>query len=270
MIAVLLVIGSALCITIDNYIFKKYTNIAPVSIAARRMFIAFILMLPLFLLNISDPPIEFYFLAFISASLFAYVNIYYIKAVNISGISNTAPMLSLTPALVLLLGIPTLGEVPTLIKGIGVAISVSGLFVFAYSKGFRIEKGSLIMISIAIVFAIDGIIFKVLIVMSNIYYAYAICLLFCMSILNIKNHYSIKTVSCSAKMSILLGITLVSMTLLAGFALEYMYVVYVTLLKRLAIIFSMIVGVIVFKERLSKNKLLGTILMLSGMGIVII
>lgn len=92
-------------------------------------------------------------------------NLVFLEAVRISPFSVTIPMLSLTPVFSTLLGIPLLGEVPTAVQGMGIALVVLGAFGINLGSGDRLhlgdawralvrERGSLLMAGVALSWSI--------------------------------------------------------------------------------------------------------------------
>jgi uncharacterized membrane protein len=99
-------------------------------------------------------------------------NLLFLEGVRISPLSVTIPMLGLTPAFAAVLGIPTLGEVPTLRLGIGIGLVVVGALLLnarsaelkrpwrLFAALFR-ERGSLYMVVVALLWAITPLLDKV-------------------------------------------------------------------------------------------------------------
>jgi drug/metabolite transporter (DMT)-like permease len=95
-----------------------------------------------------------------SVALNIVANLAFLMALQISPLSVTIPLLSLTPVFTTLLAIPLLGERPTLLQGLGILLVVAGAFGlnlaaedgFSFSSLWRSwvrEKGALWMVVVA-------------------------------------------------------------------------------------------------------------------------
>ena len=92
-------------------------------------------------------------------------NLAFVTAFRIAPISLTLPLLSLTPALIALISIPLLGEVPSGRQALGIAAVVAGAFLLnlrqdervtlpAMVRAFIRERGSLLMLLVAVCWSI--------------------------------------------------------------------------------------------------------------------
>lgn len=103
--------------------------------------------------------------ALASVILNVIANLGYIAALRTSALSVTIPLLSLTPAFTALLGIPLLGERPTPVQALGIALVVAGalglnlpvgerLSAGSILRSWRREKGALWMVMVAFLWAL--------------------------------------------------------------------------------------------------------------------
>lgn len=89
-------------------------------------------------------------------------NVLFVRAVQISPLSLTIPFLSLTPVFASLAAMPMLGEVPRPLQWFGIALVVLGAFLLRAERGrsliasLRAERGSLMMIAVALCWSITG------------------------------------------------------------------------------------------------------------------
>jgi drug/metabolite transporter (DMT)-like permease len=103
--------------------------------------------------------------ALASVVLNVIANLGYIAALRTSALSLTIPLLSLTPVFTALLGIPLLGERPTAVQGLGIALVVAGalglnlplgerLSIGSVLRSWRREQGALWMVAVAFLWAL--------------------------------------------------------------------------------------------------------------------
>lgn len=84
-------------------------------------------------------------------------NLMFFAALRSSDLSVTIPLLSLTPVFTALLGIPMLGEVPTLPQWIGIGLVVAGAFALnlpGERPYFRWQRGAALMIAVAFLWSL--------------------------------------------------------------------------------------------------------------------
>ncbi len=100
-----------------------------------------------------------------SIALNIVANLLFLLAVRMSPLSATIPFLSLTPVFVTLLAVPLLGEVPSPRQSIGILVVVVGAFRLNLESGEGLsaaagwralgrEKGSLLMVAVAFLWAL--------------------------------------------------------------------------------------------------------------------
>lgn len=125
--------------------------------------------------------------ALVSVALNVVANLAFIYAFKVSPISVTLPMLSLTPALTALLGIPMLGEVPTLRQGLGIGLVVAGAFLLnlqrdekvtvpAMLRAFVRERGALLMLLVAFCWSVTPPLDKLAFQRASVpFHAFVLC-----------------------------------------------------------------------------------------------
>src|SRR5204863_4918099 len=86
-----------------------------------------------------------------------------LRALAVSPLSVTVPLLSLTPAFTALLAVPMLGERPGLLQTVGILAVVTGAFLITLQQGdspsvvlaaFRRERGAMLMAGVAFLWSI--------------------------------------------------------------------------------------------------------------------
>lgn len=79
-----------------------------------------------------------------SLALNVVANLAFIYALKLSPLSITLPLLSLTPVITTLLGVPLLGEVPSLRQWLGIVVVVVGAFLLNLQAGERVTLRTLV------------------------------------------------------------------------------------------------------------------------------
>lgn len=96
--------------------------------------------------------------AFGSVALNLVANALFIKAIQVSPLSVTIPLLSLTPAFATLVAIPLLGQTPRPIQVVGIVLVVFGALALHLGGGagerFRVEPGSVMMAVVALLWSL--------------------------------------------------------------------------------------------------------------------
>ncbi|MBU0757835.1 MAG: DMT family transporter, partial [Nanoarchaeota archaeon] len=172
MIGILLGLGSAIFnATWNTLIGALNKKSSQLQVAMYNCLFAFLFILPFLIgqgLNVKSNIFWLVLVVFVIIDSIAML--LYIKAIHISGVSKTVPLLSFTPVLVILIGFVFLKEIPTLIAVLGVLLVILGAYflnIKQYNLGFFEpileifkDKGTKYMFIVAVLFAIDAMLFK--------------------------------------------------------------------------------------------------------------
>lgn len=204
-----------------------------------------------------------------------------VKALQISRLSVSLPMLSLTPLFLVILSYVMLKEMPTVSGFIGILLIVVGAYVvnikngkgfFAPFKSLLKIKGSLYVIIVAFVWAITANLFKIGILSSNAIYfsalVYSFISLIMLPLFFVNLNKNLNEMKQNFKMLFFLGVSSAFMISASSYAMIGAIVPYVISLKRSSLVFSIFIGYLFFNEKDIKNALAGTVIMLIG-GILI-
>lgn len=124
-------------------------------------------------------PVAGYLLpALLSVALNVVANVLFVVAIQVSPLSLTIPLLSLTPVFTTLLAVPMLGEVPGRFQGIGIALVVAGAFALhaapergrgplELTRAFLRERGSMLMAGVALLWSLGPPLDKLAIARSS-------------------------------------------------------------------------------------------------------
>jgi len=208
--------------------------------------------------------------------------ILYFKSIKVSPLSLTVPFLTFTPLFLLITSPIMLGEFPSLLGVIGILLIVFGAYVLniqTLHKGFLApfkaifkEKGSVLMLIVALIFSIAANIDKIAILHSNpIFYIltfHIFLTLIFTSIIHFKSKDKIEKIKRNYKGLILIGFLFAVMIMAQMIAVKLTLVPYVISIKRTTAIFSVIFGYLFFKEKNFKQCLLGAIIMVIGVFLI--
>jgi uncharacterized membrane protein len=221
------------------------------------------------------------FIPFIPLEVFAYF--LYIKAIRKTPISLVAPLLSFTPVFLILTSFLILGELPSVYGVYGILLVVIGAYVLNISpkigllgpfKSLFSEKGSIYMLTVALIFSITASLSKILVQSSSPMFASAIYLLFLSIVIFIilliyqrKNLIYLKT---NFKELLPTGFFYGLMAIFHNLAITLAIVPYMMSIKRTSSIFSVFYGHFWFNEKNMKFRIFGTCIMVLGAAIIIL
>ncbi len=206
-----------------------------------------------------------------------------LKAFITTDLSLTVPMMSFTPAFLILTSFLILGEFPTLIGIAGIALIVIGSYVlnlnvkkkgllYPFKELFR-NKGTLFMLIVAFLFSISSNYDKLTVLKSDPVFSTA---MFCLSlgllffIISLAKKKQVLSIYQDNFYRFLLIAAILSVGGIAvNSALTMQIVPYVLSIKRISIIFGVIYGFWIFKEKHMLNRAVGAVIMLLGAVMII-
>jgi drug/metabolite transporter (DMT)-like permease len=280
MLWITLSIITALSIAARDVSIKTYKQLPPLEIAAIELFWS----LPLLLLGCFWVPMpaldEIFWWAFllsIPINIVAYI--LYLYAIKLSPLSLTVPFLAFTPAFMILTGFLVLNEKINIWGGLGVGFIVLGSYILNFKeirygllKPFTAllhEKGSWMMLIVALVFSFAAVIGKKAMLHSSpLYFSYYFFLVFNITILAalfITRQSSLRKVLQHPRKGSWLGALLMIHISFHGLAIAISTAVYMVAIKRSSILFSVLMSWLILQEEDIKYRGLGTILMFAGM-----
>ncbi len=210
--------------------------------------------------------------------------ILYTKALKVSPLSLTMPFLALTPLFLIIMAYVIVGESVSIYGGIGIMLVALGSYTLNLHKMkyallepvkaiFR-EKGSVMIIFVALIFSITASLGKVAIEHSSpfffgSFYFILITILFT-PIAMVKTRGGLKI----SKKDILplssIGVTFALMIIFHMLAMSLVNVAYMISIKRTSLLFSILYGHLLFREEKIAEKALGAIIMLLGFVLIVI
>jgi len=202
----------------------------------------------------------------------------YLRAIQVSPLSLTLPFLSLTPVFLIGTSYLMLGEVPDKTGFVGILLVAAGAYclnIHVVKQGilepFRTigkERGSVLMIMVALLFSITSNLGKIAVQHSSpIFFSTFYLFLLSFSLFLIVRFKSKNILSKAVSHPLLflfMGISMAIMMLTHLKAVSLVEVSYMISVKRLSLLIGVVYGALFFKEKNIKERFLGSALMVLG------
>lgn len=241
-------------------------------------FAAPLLLLLLPFIEIPSLDLPFFLALLISVPLEVTALILYMKAIKLSPLSLTLPFLALSPVFMIFTSNLMLGERLGKLGIISIFLATAGAYLLNVNttkngilepfKAIRRERGSLYMILVAFIYSITSNLGKMAIIHSSpLFFAATYLPILAIVFLPIvmwKNHGNVKELFVSPKIFGAIGLAMAISVTAHVLAVNMMAVPYVISVKRLSLLFGIMYGAIWFKETHIRERLLGAIIMISG------
>lgn len=228
---------------------------------------------------------EFFKAFFIALPLEIITIVLYIKALKVSPLSLTLPFLALTPVFLIFISYFIVGEKVSFRGGAGILLIASGSYVLNISeikkgifeplKAITKEKGSILMICVALFYSITSSYGKLAIEHSSpLFFAVTYFIaqtIFFAPIALWMGRNELKGFVADKQFNnlILPGIFYAVMAVSHMLAMKLTKVAYMISVKRLSLIIGIIYGYMLFKEKNIGERFLGAILMFIGFVMVV-
>ncbi len=227
---------------------------------------------------------RFYSSVFVTGVVNVVAALLYFKALKTTDLSLAIPMISFTPAFLVLTSFFLLGELPTMLGIIGILLIVIGSYVLNTTKdrarlsepikSIIANRGTLYMLIVAFLFSISSNYDKLVVLNSDAIFSSATVLLFlgvCFLIISMaKARNELINSKKYTGRFLLVGTVLSLVAITINIAFTMQIVPYVISLKRLSILFSVMYGGYWFKETNIFRRALGAIIMLAGAILIIL
>jgi drug/metabolite transporter (DMT)-like permease len=206
----------------------------------------------------------------------------HMKAIQHSPLSLTLPYLAFTPVFLILVGFVVLREVPNAWGIAGILTTCAGGYILNLKKGYRSllapvaaifrEKGSWLMLIVAFLYSVSGAVAKKAILHSSplfftvsFFTVLGIVMALCMVIIG---HARIGVLRKHVGKGFIAGGLLLAHAVFHGFAISLTKAAYMVSVKRLSVLIGFGYGWLIFKEKDLPVRLIGTILMVAGAGLI--
>ena len=209
----------------------------------------------------------------------------YIKALKLSPLSLTLPFLSLTPLFVVLNAYLILGEKISLVGGAGIFMIVLGSYLLnitEWRKGLLApvravirEKGSLLMICVAMLYSVTSSYGKMAIEQSSplffgVTYSIAMNILFVpVGLLKGRGHLGDFVRNGKYRSLVLPGFFYALMIIAHMTAMKLTKVAYMISVKRVSLLIGLFYGYLLFREENIRSRFLGALFMFIGFVMVV-
>nr|MBA4404756.1 hypothetical protein [Nanoarchaeum sp.] len=228
---------------------------------------------------------SFYYVLILTTCINYFATVLIYKSLDKGDISLVIPFKSLTPLFLILTSYFILNESTSFLGFLGILFIVSGSYFIVFDKNKNLlapfkqlfkNRSIFFMIIVAFLFSISLNYDKLLIQNSDTYFGvsieYAILsILFFVTYLLSKHNKNSNLSLTNIKLPILILVSLV-LSLVAitmNLALTYQIVPYVTAIKRTSAIFVVLYGLVLFKEKSIKQRLLASAFMTIGAIIIL-
>ncbi len=280
----LFAIGCSFFNALHGVIIKKLTRILPSRFIVWAMFVFAIPFIALIIVFVDMPQVKpIFWVALFSVVLINALGItLYVKALNLSPLSLTIPFLAFTPLFLIFTSNLMLGELPSKLGIFGIiSIVIGGYFIniehikkgfFAPFKNIYREKGSLLMLIVAFIWSVTANIEKICVQASSpVFYILLFHIIFPIVYLPImlKTGIKVSKIKGNIKMLILLGLVEAVFIIFQMFAIQLAYVSYVIAIKRAGLVFSIIFGLLFFKEKNILLRLAGALFIVLGVFFIV-
>lgn len=232
-------------------------------------------------LHLSPGATYFIYLS-IDILLVSLANILYFRALQVSPLSLCIPFLAFTPIFLIPTGFVMLRELPPAVKLLGVVLVFVGsvlmhrrLFAVSWTapvKAIVKERGSLYMLTVALIFSITNPLEKKLVLISDVYtqaFAFGIGLCVFFFVLTLARRESFQAALRGNVVWVSAAGAMDGISLLLQFAsYHYIDVVISISIKRAGIVLAVFFGWLFFKEREIPDKVIASSVMLVGVLII--
>jgi drug/metabolite transporter (DMT)-like permease len=240
------------------------------------------LFIILFFIEIPQLSPSFWWILLITLPLEITALILYVKALKESPLSLTIPFLGLTPVFLIATSFILLGEIPNTAGIIGILLVVSGAYLLnAHTikggllqplKAVTKERGSVLMIIVAFIFSFTSNLGKILIQKSSpLFFSWFYILAFSVvfspiALTKAKSYF--KQLKTNKRLILVMGIVAALAAISHMLAISLTLVPYAISVKRTSMIFSVLYGYFIFREKNIRERLLGSIVMLIGVALI--
>ena len=220
----------------------------------------------------------FYLVILSNIIIFFLAQVLMIKSLEMSNLSVSIPMLSFSPVFLLFTSYIMLNEFPKFAGLLGVLLVVAGSYILnvgeikkGYLKPIKSifkNKGVFYMLVVAFLFSISANLGKMGIRLSNpAFYMFMFYLIYSLLLIIAffnKIKHNLNALRKNFKYFALSGFSTAASEILAGVALTSSIVPYIISLKRTSILFSVLIGIFIFKEKHFKEAIIGSAIMFIG------
>jgi len=239
-----------------------------------------------YLYGVPKPAPGFYTTLFTALPLEILAQILYMQALRLSPLSIVAPLLSLSPVFMLAVPFLLIGERISLPAGIGVLLIASGAYVLNVGavkrgllepfKALLRQRGAVYMCLVALLFSFTATLSKKAIMLATPLHYMAVYwtgIVFGMAPLIFffyRGKWRETIQDGVVRKALLPALLFVTAVFAAAYAMSITKVTYVTTVKRLSVLFSILLAGTVLKEESIRERFAGGTLMVIGFGLIVL
>lgn len=243
-------------------------------------FLAFALIF----VGIPQTTLFFWFVAFISAIVYIVSVLLYMKAISLSPLSLTLPMLAFTPIFMLLTGPLILGEFPKPIGIVGILSIVMGAYILNIKEAKKgllqpfvyllKERGPLLMLGVSALWSITATSMKFLVITSNTIFAmfseYLISAVIFSLFVFLTKKVKLSEIRKNFRNMLGIGFFMSISEISLSYTFTLTLAVYAIAVKRTSILMGSLYGFKFFKEGNVLQRVLGSVFMLFGIILMVL
>lgn len=229
----------------------------------------------------------FYYAVAAALPLEIAASLMYIRAIQVSPLSLTIPFLALTPAYAMFFSYVMLGETPSPVGGLGVALICIGAYMlnmhtirggglFAPFRAVAREPGSMMMMAVAAIYALTSNLGKLAILHSSpVFFAASYWTLYCVLLAPAVFLVDRRALPTGRQARPLLaafvpiGLAQGAMILSHMYAISLTQVSYMVAVKRTSLLFAIGFGYFMFGEKNISERLAGSAVMIAGLALIV-
>jgi len=245
------------------------------------------LVVALFFIPMPKLDSTFYWAVGLSLPLEVVASLLYVKALEVSPISLTMPFQALTPLYLLATSFFMLGEVPSPAGAAGVCLLGVGAYllnahalkkngIFAPFKAIYREKGSMMMMGVAAIYALTSDLGKLAIIHSSpVFFGSVYVIIFSFflgpfAFFLSRKKRPVETFMGSPRTFVFIGLIITALVITQTLALNLTQVSYMIAVKRTSLLFSIGYGWWMFREENIRERLVGGSVMLAGLVLMVL
>jgi len=239
-----------------------------------------------YLCGVPQPAPGFYGALLTALPLEILAQILYMQALRLSPLSIVAPLLALSPVFMLAVPYLLIGERISLLAGTGVLLIASGAYVLnagTVKKGFLEpfrallrERGAVYMCLVALLFSFTATLSKKAIMLSSplhymaVYWTGIVVGMIPLLFFTYRGSWPKTLGNGAVRKALLPALIFVASVFAAAYAMSITKVTYVTTVKRLSVLFSILLAGMILKEESISERLAGGALMITGFALIVL
>lgn len=251
---------------------------------ARLLFALPVFIGSLFVIDIPELNRDFWIATLTALPFEIIAMILYTRALKVSPISLTMPFLALTPLFIILVSYVILGEKVSVGGAVGIFLIASGSYtlnihkikhsLFEPLKAVLREKGSVLMIAVALLYSVTSSLGKMAITNSSpvffgSFYFILMTVIFT-PIAFVKNREGMRIEKKDIIPLASIGITYALMIIFHMTAMSMAKVAYMISVKRMSLLISIFYGHLLFKEEKIAERFIGGVIMFIGFVLIVL